>query len=93
MHEASRPPPDRIMTLDRNRSANAGANLRELMERMGHSSTRAALIYLHSTGDRQRALADALGELAQAELAKDKATRSRRKHSGMEVARRRDKAS
>jgi len=74
-------------------TANAGANLRELMERMGHSSTRAALIYLHSTGDRQRALADALGELAQAELAKDKATRSRRKRSGTEVARRRDKAS
>jgi integrase len=74
-------------------TANAGANLRELMERMGHSSTRAALIYLHPTGDRQRALADALGELAQAELAKDKATRSRRKRSGTEVARRRDKAS
>ncbi len=25
--------------------ANAGANLRELMERMGHSTSRAALIY------------------------------------------------
>jgi hypothetical protein len=45
---------------------------------MGHSSTRAALICLHSTGDRQRTLADALGGLARAELAKDKgkATRS-----------------
>jgi hypothetical protein len=31
------------------------------MERMGHSSTRAALIYLHSTTGRQRALADTLG--------------------------------
>ena len=30
-------------------TATAGANLRELMTRMGHSSTRAALIYLHST--------------------------------------------
>jgi integrase len=40
--------------------AEAGANLRELMERMGHASSRAALIYLHSTQDRQRALADAI---------------------------------
>jgi hypothetical protein len=48
--------------------AEAGANLRELMERMGHSSSRAALIYLHSTNDRQRALADAVAERAQAEL-------------------------
>ncbi len=28
-------------------SADAGANLREMMERMGHDSMRAALIYLH----------------------------------------------
>jgi hypothetical protein len=38
-------------------TADAGASLRELMERMGHSSTRAALIYLHSTSERQRTLA------------------------------------
>jgi hypothetical protein len=58
---------------------------------MGHSSTRAALIYLHSTGDRQRTLADALGQLAQTGLAnnKGKATRSPRRRSGPEVARRR----
>jgi hypothetical protein len=36
-------------------TADAGANLRELMERVGHSSTRAALVYLHSTTERQRA--------------------------------------
>ena len=34
-------------------TANAGANLRELMERMGHSTSRAAMIYLHSTDPRQ----------------------------------------
>jgi integrase len=56
--------------------ASAGANLRELMERMGHSTTRAALIYLHSTTERQRTLADTLGDLAQAELKKVKATGS-----------------
>ncbi len=48
--------------------ANAGANLRELMERMGHSSSRAALIYLHSTDDRQRALALAVADRARSEL-------------------------
>jgi integrase len=46
-----------------NLTATAGANLRELMARMGHSSTRAALIYLHSTDERQREIADALGDL------------------------------
>ncbi len=35
-------------------SAAAGANLRELTERMGHSSTKAALIYLHGGDARQR---------------------------------------
>ena len=52
----------------------AGANLRELMERMGHSSSRAALIYLHSTDERQRTLADAVASQAQAELAGSRGT-------------------
>ena len=34
------------------------------MDRMGHSSTRAALIYQHSSDERQRKLADAVGEAA-----------------------------
>jgi hypothetical protein len=38
------------------------------MERMGHASSRAALIYLHSTDDRQRALAEAISERALREL-------------------------
>jgi hypothetical protein len=37
-----------------------GATLRELMERMGHRSTRAALIYLHARDHRDRAIADGL---------------------------------
>lgn len=37
-----------------------GANLRELMERMGHASTRAAVIYLHAADGRDRQIADAL---------------------------------
>jgi integrase len=51
-------------------SADAGANIRELMERMGHDSTRAALIYLHSSATRQRAIADQVGRNAKAALTK-----------------------
>ena len=40
------------------------------MDRMDHSSTRAALIYQHSSDERQRKLADAIGEAARAALSK-----------------------
>ena len=67
-----------------------GANLRELMDRMGHSSTRAALIYLHSSNERQRMLADAVGKTARTALRRADGAK---KASGTEVARRRrDKA-
>ena len=49
-------------------TANAGANLRELMQRMGHSSTRAALIYLHGGDQRQRTIADTVSDMAQQAL-------------------------
>lgn len=42
-------------------ASTAGASTRELMTRMGHSSSRAALIYQHMTSDRDRAIADRLG--------------------------------
>jgi integrase len=74
-------------------TAEAGANLRELMERMGHSSTKAALVYLHSTSERQRTLADAVGRLARAELRKAKKAEGDPKASGTDVARRRKSAS
>jgi integrase len=48
--------------------ADAGGNLRELMERMGHSTSRAALVYLHSTDDRQRTLANAVAARTRSEL-------------------------
>jgi integrase len=38
-------------------AAETGATLRELMTRMGHSSTRAALIYLHAREERDQAIA------------------------------------
>ena len=37
---------------------------------MGHDSERAVMIYLHSSRERQRALADAVGKATQAELAR-----------------------
>jgi len=43
-------------------AAATGASLRELMERMGHSSSRAALIYQHATRERDEVIASALGE-------------------------------
>jgi integrase len=69
-------------------TANVGASPKELMTRMGHDSERAALIYLHSSPARQRALADAVGEAARAELAKSKARKTANR-SGTRVARNR----
>ena len=46
----------------------AGASLRELIDRMGHSSTRAALVYLHGSDARQRAIADGLSKLVEREV-------------------------
>jgi integrase len=41
-------------------AARSGANLAELMARMGHASMRAALIYLHATDDRGAEIARAM---------------------------------
>ncbi len=46
-----------------------GASLRELMGRMGHSITRAALIYQHHTTERDRLIAAMMSEIIEAELA------------------------
>ncbi len=59
----------------------AGATLKELMARPGHSSVRAALIYQHATRDRDQAIARALGTLVRevrgpAKEPDDKAERS-----------------
>jgi hypothetical protein len=70
------------------------------MARMGHSSTRAAMVYLHSTDERQRTLADAVDKAARTELRKaKKKPRTPQKpgsaadQSGTEVARNRKRAS
>ena len=69
-------------------AADAGANLRELMERMGHSTTRAATVYLHGGTERQQAIADELSRQAAEQLGRSKAARS-----GTQRARRRGSAS
>ncbi len=52
-------------------ASTTGASLRELMARMGHASPQAALIYQHATPERDRAIADALGDMIAASLADD----------------------
>lgn len=47
--------------------AQTGASTRELMQRMGHSTVRAALIYQHATDARSRQLADRLDALVRSQ--------------------------
>src|SRR5207249_6644219 len=44
-------------------AAAAGASTKKLMARMGHSSSRAALIYQHATRDRDVVIAKAIGDI------------------------------
>jgi integrase len=69
-------------------AADAGANLRELMDRMGHSTTRAAMVYLHGSDERQQAIAEALSRHAADALKRPGSGRS-----GTQRARRRRRAS
>lgn len=49
-------------------AAATGASTKELMARMGHASSRAALIYQHATEDRDVAIANALSEMVEAQF-------------------------
>jgi integrase len=69
-------------------AAATGASLRELMERMGHSSSRAAMIYQHASRDRDEAIAAAMGTALTAAR-----KGSRRSSSGTQRARGRGKPS
>ncbi|MGW0811457.1 tyrosine-type recombinase/integrase [Nonomuraea sp. NPDC002799] len=59
-------------------AADAGASTRDLMTRMGHASTRAAIIYQHSTDERQREVAKKLDGLARGALDKPSGTQRAR---------------
>jgi integrase len=74
-------------------TASAGANLRELMDRMGHSTTRAALIYLHATREQRQAIADGVDKLAREVLGTSPDEDSGIGQSGTELARPADDAS
>ncbi|WP_425833772.1 tyrosine-type recombinase/integrase [Streptomyces fractus] len=68
-------------------AASTGASTRELMSRMGHSTTRAALIYQHASADRDRLIADALNEIVKkgrkkGKKAKKKKDRKPKGHAG-----------
>jgi integrase len=69
-------------------AADAGASLRKLMDRMGHSTTRAAMVYLHGSDERQQVIVDALSKRAARELG-----RSKTGASGRQRARRQGSAS
>ena len=62
--------------------------MRELMDRMGHSTAQAAMVYLHGSDERQRVIAESINKVAAAEL-----RRSRSRRSGTERARGRRTAS
>jgi hypothetical protein len=51
------------------------------MGRMGHSTTRAALIYQHRTTERDRLIAAAMSALVEADLDEAKAQRARSGHA------------
>jgi integrase len=70
-------------------AAGQGASLRELMERMGHSSTRAALIYLHATRERDEAIAAGMGKV----LREARKKRNAASGTGTQRARGRNRAS
>jgi integrase len=75
-------------------AAAQGASLKELMERMGHSSPRAALIYLHATRERDQKIAAGMGKLfADAKRTRTKKTGTAPKPTGTQRARGPKKAS
>jgi chemotaxis response regulator CheB len=55
-------------------AAVSGASLKDLMERMGHSSTHAALIYQHTSAEHSRLIAAGISKLADAE--RDRSSRA-----------------
>ncbi len=74
-------------------AASAGATLRELMDRMGHDSQRAAMIYLHGSDARQHEIAGSLSKLARDELNRSGEHPEPGKRSGTQRARNRKRAS
>ncbi|MGC4745029.1 tyrosine-type recombinase/integrase [Micromonospora sp. DT201] len=53
-------------------AARTGASTRELMARMGHDSSQAAMIYQHATSEADRAIAQAVSDAVKVERKKAK---------------------
>lgn len=70
-----------------NLAASTGATLRELMARMGHSTTRAALIYLHDSDEGQRKIAAGVDALVRSQLAAGERSPDQAARSGTDLAR------
>lgn len=68
-------------------AASTGASLEELMSRMGHASTRAALIYQHASQDRDKVIAAALGDAFKVARLGDKSDKGTAESSGTQRAR------
>ncbi len=58
-------------------AAQTGATLRELMNRIGHSTSRAAIVYQRAADGRDQKIAAALDELIKSEQAKKRPSRKR----------------
>lgn len=56
-----------LCSLGNHFAASTGASLAELMGRIGHSTTRAAVIYQHRTIERDRLIAEAISAAVEAE--------------------------
>ena len=72
-------------------SGAAGATVREVMERLGHTTATVALRYQHATQERDRAIADKLGVLvrtAASDTGEDVRPSSRSTANGSPIARR-----
>ncbi|WP_231931674.1 site-specific integrase [Micromonospora echinospora] len=70
-------------------AARTGASTRELMARMGHDSSEAALIYQHATAEADRAIAQAVSDAVKAERKKArKAAGGKVEEAGQAEARR-----
>jgi hypothetical protein len=66
------------------------------MDRIGHDSQRAAMVYLHGSAERQHQIADTLSKLARDELkrgSKRQDGQAAGKRSGTQPARKRKRAS
>jgi integrase len=67
-------------------TAQTGATLKEIMSRIGHSSTRAAMLYQHATDERDQRIAEALNTMIETARQEGKQGKGTEADSGGEAA-------